>query len=162
MDRLFPEGKLCMTGDRFTRGFFAGLAGGIMMAVMNHISYYLHFAKHRYLDLAGEMLFGHSPKGLIEVLAAQAAHIFMAAILGIIFAYLVRTIGERHLLFKGWVYGLTIWFGVYMIGTLYKVHLVEHQPWQTPVSNVLGSSVYGLILAAVLSWLDRPSLARGQ
>lgn len=128
------------------------------MAAINLISYSLHFAKHRYLDFAGVMLFGHTPKGAIEILAAQGAHLFMAGLTGVAFVYLARAIGERHLLFKGWIFGQAIWFGFYLIGTLYQVKLVAEQPWQTPVSNFIGSTVYGLILALVLLRLDRPGL----
>lgn len=53
--------------DRSTKGVIAGLISGLILVGLNFLSFYpLHFAKARYLDYSGVLLYGHSPKMLVE------------------------------------------------------------------------------------------------
>jgi len=46
-----------MIKDRLTRGFIAGLAGGLSINIISFVSYYTNVGELRFLDWAGIMLF---------------------------------------------------------------------------------------------------------
>ena len=53
--------------DRLTRGFVAGLVGGLAMNLLNLLSVYaFHFAKCLNLDWAAAMLYGNKATNFIE------------------------------------------------------------------------------------------------
>ncbi|WP_114679293.1 YqhR family membrane protein [Desulfotruncus alcoholivorax] len=142
-----------MMEDRLTRGFFAGLSGGIVMSLLDYISFYLHFGKERLLDYAAEIILGHRAASLIEALIGQGAQLLFAGVLGVVFSYFIINVKSKNYLFKGWLYGVTIWFAIYTVGRLFGT--LEHLPWQTATSNVITASVFGLVLAATLHWMDQ-------
>jgi hypothetical protein len=140
--------------DRFTDGFIAGFLGGVAMSILNLISYFLGIAQILYLDWASVMIFGYRYSTLLEALIGQLGQLFFTATLGVIFAYILPVISSRYYLFKGWVFGLLVWFGSYAITLLYKVTpLIPIKP-DTVISNVVTASVYGLVLAESLRRLS--------
>ena len=141
-----------MMEDRLTRGFFAGLAGGIVMSLLDYISFYLNFGKERLLDFAAEIIFDHRAASLVEAVIGQGAQLLFAGVLGVLFSYIIINIKSKNYLFKGWLYGVTIWFAIYTVGRLFGT--LEKLPWQTAISNVIAASVFGLVVAARLRWMD--------
>lgn len=140
--------------DRFTNGFIAGLIGGVIMSILDVISYFLGIVEVLYSDWGSVLVLGYRHATVAEVLIGQASQLFFAAINGILFAYLIAIISNRYYYFKGCVFGLTVWFGSYVITLLYKVSpLIPIKP-DTVISNIVTASVYGLVLAGVLQWLS--------
>lgn len=133
--------------DRFTSGFIAGFIGGVAMSALNLISYYLGITEILYLDWASVLIHGYRYATLLEAVIGQLGQLFFSAVVGVIFAYLLSVISSRYYLFKGWVYGLTVWFASYVITLLYNVTpLIPIKP-DTVMSNIVTASVYGLVLA---------------
>lgn len=142
--------------DRFTRGFVAGIVGGIAMNIWSlSSSYLIHFTKARFLDYSAAMLFGHKSTNLIELIIAQLTQLLFAAAMGVLFAYIIPAITSKNYLLKGWFYAIWIWFIVFSIGKLYKFSFLVTTSWKTVVSNFIGATIYGLILAQTLYWLDK-------
>ena len=141
--------------DRFTRGFFAGVVGALAMSVVSYTSFYVfHFTEMRLLDYAAAALFGHKVFTLWQEIFAQLAQFVFSGIMGILFAYLLTKITSRNYLFKGWIFGISVWFFLFAMGTLYRLpHLFKVAP-ETAFTNLVASSVYGLVLAQTLHWLD--------
>ncbi|WP_238455617.1 DUF6789 family protein [Desulfolucanica intricata] len=140
--------------DRLARGFLAGIVGSIAMNIFNLISYYLGIAELRFLDWAAVVIYGTKPENIFETIFAQLIQIIFASILGIIFAYLIPQIGSINYYLRGWLYGASTWFLLYVISLLYKIELTIPLHVDTAASDFLGSSIYGLVLAKTLFWLD--------
>ncbi|HHX77196.1 MAG TPA: hypothetical protein GX697_02455 [Firmicutes bacterium] len=139
--------------DRFTNGFIAGLIGGIGMSILNLLSYYLGIAEVLYSEWGSVLVLGHRHATVTEALIGQASQLFFAAINGVLFAYLIAIISNRYYYFKGWVFGLVVWFGSYVITILYKLTPLTPLKPDTVISNIVTASVYGLVLAWSLLWL---------
>ena len=54
--------------DRFTRGFTAGVLGGLLSSAWNLSSFYLNFSNLRYLDFAAIMTYGRKTRTLWETI----------------------------------------------------------------------------------------------
>lgn len=140
-----------LMNDRFVNGFIAGMLGGILMSVLNIISFYvLGIAELLYLDWAAVLIFGYRYATFLEAVIGQMGQLLFAAAAGVLFAYLLPLISSKYYLFKGWIYGLLIWFGTYAVTTLFKVTPLIPIKADTVLSNIFTASVYGLILAEVL------------
>ena len=99
--------------DRLTRGFIAGVLGGIAMSLTNFISYVLGIAEVLYLDWAAVLIYGYRFSTTGEAVIAQGGQFLFSGIAGIIFAYLIPMVTSVNHLFKGMLFGLTVWFGSY-------------------------------------------------
>lgn len=147
-----------MPNDRFTRGMLAGIIAGILTKFYDLSAYYLHFSSLRWLDVAGTMILGRRPISPGEAVFATLGTWFFHAMLGIIFAFLSRrTLGSHNLLLKGWYYGVSCWFLIFAVLILFKMPGLSFIPLKTSVSNLVGASIWGLLLAWSLQWLDRKS-----
>lgn len=140
--------------DKFVNGFLSGTIGAIVMIIINLIANYFNLVKDRFHDFTAVLLWGRIAKSLGETITASFSHIFFTALLGILFSYLTPYINKRYYLFKGWVYGTTIWFSIYTITTLLKLPNVGEHTLSGSLTNGVSSSIYGIILAFSLSWLD--------
>ena len=141
--------------DRFTRGFIAGVAGGIVISIINYISFLLGLAEILYLDWAAVLIYGYRFNTTLEAVIAQGAQLIFSGLTGIIFSYLIARVTSVNYLFKGWLFGLAIWFGSYAITLLFKVTALIPIHADTALSNIFGSSIYGLVLAQTLFWMDK-------
>ena len=65
-----------------------------------------------------------------------------------------RMISSDNLFLKGWVYGVAWWFVIFAITHLFKIPDLVLMPLKTSVSNFVGASIWGLVLAAVVQWLE--------
>jgi len=142
--------------DRFTRGMLAGIVAGIITKVYDLLAFYLHFSTLRWLDFAGIMLLGRKPPNLAEQIFVTFGVWFFHAILGVIFVMLIqRMISSDNLFLKGWFYGVVWWFMIFAIAHLFKIPQLALVPLKTSVSNFVGASIWGLVMAVAVQWLDR-------
>lgn len=142
--------------DRFLRGFLAGVIASLIQNTVNLFSYHvLNYAKKRYLDFASEMLLGRMPETLFEAIFAQISQILFSGFLGVLFAYLLVSINTKNYLFKGWLYAIILWFFIYASGIAFKIPSLHKVAIQTAVSNFIGTTIYGLVLAETLHRLDK-------
>lgn len=141
--------------DRTFYGFFAGIIAGVPQTILNLISYYFDFAQIRLLDWMAIILFGDKPMDSLQTMTALVARIIFAGILGILFAHLMKYLDDDHYLFKGWIFGILDMGLLYGITTLFQVPQLTHMHTYTVLSNLVSSSVYGLLLAESLKRLLR-------
>ncbi|MEW6458259.1 MAG: hypothetical protein AB1441_04190 [Bacillota bacterium] len=139
--------------DRLTIGFFAGLTGGVLMNVINLASYYLGIAELRYLDWAAIVIYGTRPVNLAEAVFALVSQVVFVGMLGVVFAYLITVITSTNILLRGWLFGIAIWFSLYGITLLFHVQETIPVRLDTALTDFVGASVYGLVLALTLGWL---------
>jgi uncharacterized membrane protein YagU involved in acid resistance len=140
--------------DRVTRGFIAGVAGGVAMSVLDLISYLLGIVEILFLDWAATLIYGCRYATVAEAVVAQAGQLFFSGLAGIIFAALIPSMTRRNLYFKGIIWGLAIWFGAYAITALFKVSPLFPVRVDTVLSNITGALIYGLVLAGVMKFLE--------
>ena len=141
--------------DRTFYGFFAGIIAGVPQTILNLISYYFDFAQIRLLDWMAILIFGDKPMDSLQTMTALVARIIFSGILGILFAHLMKYLDDDHYLFKGWIFGLLDMGLLYGTTTLLQVPQLTHMHTYTVLSNLVSSSVYGLLLAESLKRLLR-------
>jgi len=148
--------------DRMTRGFVSGFLGGVAMLIPDLFLYQVGINKTRYLDWASAVMYGHQPNTTTEALWAGVGHLFFAGLLGMIFVYLISKLWtSTNYLFKGWFYGVFIWFALNAFAISFRLSGLTTISLGSTISNFLGASVYGLVLAAVSTWIyERDRLTR--
>lgn len=155
--RFFYSGKEEWSGhameDRFTAGFLAGGIAGIIQVLLDFLMKVFHLGKVRLLDYAAVLLYSAKPKFWLDTALAQIAYLSFTCASGVLFAYLIKGVGSKNHLLKGWFFAIISWFAVFAIGTMYKIQLVNKVPWQESVSNFITTSIFGLIMAVALKYL---------
>lgn len=141
--------------DRLVAGFLAGVAGGIVMNIYVQIAWLLNATQVRYLDWAAFLLYGHQPLGIGDAFFAQLVQIVFTGILGILFAYLIPVITSRYYLFRGFIFGLSVWFLIYSFTLLYGLHGIVPLEALTVAIDFVGAGIYGSVLAYILHLLDK-------
>jgi len=142
--------------DRFTRGFIAGLIGGIAMNILNYIARtWLHLPRSYVVNYTGVVIFGHQPDTTAEYLFSLFSQIGFAGFLGIIFAYLLLVIRNKNIVLKGVIFANVFWFFVFSLGTVCKLPLIQDPSIATVISHFINASFYGLVLALTLYRLNR-------
>ena len=141
--------------DRFTRGSIAGLIGGISTTVLGIFFALIKFGALRFSDFAAILVYGRKARVLLELLFATLIHWGFSAAAGIVFVYLIKAIGTKNLIYKGWFFGVSIWFFAYIITELFKIPELETISFTSAVSNFLVSSFYGIVTAGALLYMEK-------
>lgn len=139
--------------DRFARGLIAGLVAGVVMNIISIVSYSLDITELRFLDWSAIAVYGQKPENLAEAVFAQFAQFIFVGVLGVFFAYLIVAIGNKNYLLKGWLYGSGMWFVLYGITILFHIEATIPLHLDTAATDFIGSTGYGLVLAATLKLL---------
>ncbi|WP_347490354.1 YqhR family membrane protein [Desulfoscipio sp. XC116] len=145
--------------DRLTRGFLAGVVGGVFTDILSYISIKLEFANLHHSDWAAVILFGHQPTNTIETVFSLLIQLIFVGFLGVIFTYLVTILfTSTNYLFKGWLFGVISWFIIYTITFLARIPELAPLDTGTVITDFTVGSVYGLILAETIRWLENRAL----
>ena len=136
------------------RGFLAGVAGGILMNLYGLAAWLIGFSEAPFWKWAAIIILGSPDITGFDHAIGLFAHIIFTGALGIIFAYLVPAVKSRMILFKGWLYGVAMWFVIYTISHLFRVQGTFPIELKTAASNVVGASIFGLVVAWSLTWLE--------
>lgn len=145
--------------DRLTRGFMAGVVGGVFMSILSYISIKLKFANLHHADWPAIILFGHQPTNAVEAVFALLIQLIFVGFLGVIFTYLVTALfTSTNYLFKGWLFGVISWFIIYVITFLAKIPELAPLDTGTAITDFIAGSVYGLVLAETIRWLENRAL----
>lgn len=141
--------------DRLIRGFTAGLISGIAVDVLDLLSNTLGIDEMTYFDWAGIVIFGSTPNKLSEYMVSVFAQLFLCGILGIIYAYLIPQVTSKNHLLKGWIFGVTTWFVFFLAAFVFKLGPLLKLQEDSAGSDAITGSVFGIVLALTLKWLDR-------
>lgn len=140
--------------DRFLRGFLSGIAGGIVLNIIDVIANILKIDEKTYFDWAGIIIFGSSPHSLLEHILAVIIQLFFCGGLGIIFALIIPEITSKNFLFKGWIWGMGCWFSIYGLIFLFRLKNVFALEAKAAGADALSASAFGIVLALTMRWLD--------
>lgn len=141
--------------DVITRGFIAGLTGGILMNIISYISYYIGIANLRFLDWPSIIITGHSPVNTLSLLFFLAVQLIFVGFLGSVFALLIsRLVTSTNYIFKGILFGIISWFAIYGLTYLADVPKLTPLIMGTAITDFTGAVVYGVTMAEILNRLD--------
>lgn len=144
--------------DRITAGFIAGFTGGIAMNIFDWIVNAFYGQKEYLYSWASVVIYGRIPNNTWEIVFSQIGQLFFTGILGIIFAYYLLKLTSGNYLFKGWIYGIIVWFGIYALSIILRLPTLSTHSAVTVTSHFLGSSLYGLLLGEMLHQLSKREL----
>jgi hypothetical protein len=128
----------------------AGITGAVAMNTLDLLSYYFHFDQTRFIDFASVLLYSHKPTFWWDTIVAGLAQVFFSCGMAIIFIYLLPIINTKNYLFKGAFFSVTGWFAIYTIASIYKIPEISQLPWQSAVDHMIGSTVFGLVIAETI------------
>lgn len=137
-----------MVEDRFTKGFVAGAIGGLAITLLNMLVDAVGIHIVRWVDWMGVILFDHpAPFTWVETFISLIGMVSFNGALGIGFFYLIPLITNRNLLLKGWLWGVSIWFVLDGITSVFKVEGLTNLPIIDVVVDYASASLFGLFLA---------------
>lgn len=140
--------------DRYTRGFVSGVIASVPAMLANQISYSLGYTSLTWLQIASILIYGNKPANIPETIFGGLMVIFFTGLVGSVFAFIIIRISSEYNLFKSWMYGVTIWFVIFAVATLFKVSDLMLINLNTAVVTFLSASIWGVTLGYVLKWLD--------
>lgn len=142
--------------ERMIRSFVAGAVGGIVKDIIDLILYYgFHFVNYRYLDFAAMIIYGKKPTFWWDTIFAQFVEFIFTGLIGVLYTALIPRETNRNYLIKGWLYGVSVWLFLSIMGMIYKTPFFANTPWQTTNGDFLTSSIYGIVLAWTLRFFDK-------
>lgn len=141
--------------DRFFKGFFSGVGGGVILNLWGFfVKDLLHFSTRNFVDWTSVVIYGILPTTWYDFLFALICHLFWTGFLGIIFAYLLSRVTPQGYLFKGAFYGFLVGFFIYGVAILLRMPFFTMIPFPTSLGNAIGGILWGVTTAHLLYWLD--------
>lgn len=142
--------------DRFTLGFIAGVISFVPPFIWNHLSKFaLGFSDLTFVDFASVLTYGEFSKNLSEYIFALIALIYWNGLLGVVFVFLLKKIESKNLAFKGWCFGISVWFFSYVITHLFQIPEFAEISLNTVISNAIGATLNGITLGYTLNYLHK-------
>ena len=149
--------KNILKEDEFIYSFIAGLSGGIIMSITDLILTKLNYVENAYYDWAYSLITGFSSNNFLELITGQITHYIFAGCLGILFSLFIKKIGTKYILFKGWFFGVVVWFSVHVIVNLFHFQPLNKIPLSQVISDLITASIFGITLVNVYFYLKRKS-----
>lgn len=133
--------------DKVTLGFLAGLAGGIVMNILDQIMFFSGLTNLVHPDWATALILGTRATSIPEFIFGFLMQLFHAGIMGIVFTAFMSFAGRENHLFKGIIYGVTVFLITLGTAILLYTPAINPLSLNTAISNVMTSGVYGLVLS---------------
>ena len=141
--------------DRTTKGFIAGVIGGMAMNIVSYISYYLDITNLRFLDWPSIFITGHSATNAFLAMFFFLVQLIFVGFLGIVYAYLIsKLVTNTNYVFKGLLFGVLSWFAIYSLTYIANVPKLTPLTMGTAVTDFIGALVFGFVLAETINRLD--------
>ena len=113
------------------------------------------WVEYAYYDWGASLVLGVRSATTLEMISGQLIHIIFAGLLGIIFAYSLVLVSKQNYLFKGWVFGIFVWFAVHVIVNLFDFQPLRFIPVSQMIVDFVTASLYGIVLALTCFYLDK-------
>lgn len=142
--------------DKIITGAAAGVTGGILQEAL-HLTVNVWLLKTTDMllaSVAGAMILGHKAQNWGEFAVGFTGHLILATFFGMLFAYVLELTEYRYYLLKGWLYGISLWFMNFTVGTQWRIDGVHHMNWAEKLSFLVPHMLYGFITAYVIYYLD--------
>ncbi len=138
----------------------AGVTGGVIAGICKDIpdailGYFLKISRITFWDYSGTIALGHRPKVGLEVITAIFYEVVFSIFIGIIFVYLAPYFKTKRYLLRGAIYGALVWFFIRAAVMAFRLEPLIDGDIISAVINSLNSIFYGLILGAIVHYLDK-------
>ena len=144
-----------MINDTFTKGVICGISGALVQNILAFVAKLLGLTDTLYIDVAYAVLFNLTFKGILPVIVSLIGHLVIDSFWGIIFAFLIEYTSSKFYIFKGIVFGCSIWFLVRVIITkIFQLPVLAKNCPKTALFFLFGAAMFGLTIALVLKFLD--------
>lgn len=140
--------------DRFTNGFVSGFIAGLVPWGINWGTRALDLNTVVWVDFMGLFILGRGPQDVAEIIYMLIIQFGFFGVLGIGFALIIPHISSKRLIFKGAIFGLTIWFILFSLPFLLQIGHLEVFPLKSVVVHSVSSMLWGITLAFILKWVD--------
>jgi uncharacterized membrane protein YagU involved in acid resistance len=97
---------------------------------------------------------GRRPDSFLEVAFFIVVQFVFLGILGAIFSLIVPFISSKRLLFKGALFGKTVWLILFSLLYLLQLPELKEVPLKTAVSHTISAGLWGIALAFILKKID--------
>lgn len=142
--------------DRFTRGFLAGLFGGVISLSWGLFSkFVLDFTDILFGEFAAILIYGRPALSLGDHLFAQVALFGFYGLCGIVFVLSIPYLSSKNLYLKGCLWGGLIWFSSHAVTILFKVPELTILDLSTSVSHFIGALIWGFFMVLALDYLTK-------
>lgn len=91
---------------------------------------------------------------MAEIIFMLVVQFGFFGVLGVVFALIIPHLSSKHLIFKGAIFGLTIWFILFSLPFLLRIGHLEVFPLKSVVVHSVSAILYGMTLAFILKWVD--------
>lgn len=139
----------------FTKGFLAGLIGGVATTIVGLLFYFLKIILCFLPIFQPSSFMGTDRKDYWKY---YLPYLFIGALRRReelpLFSYL-KAISPKNIFLKGWFFGVGIWFFAYVVTTLFKIPGLVEISLKNAFTNLLISSVYGLSLAWAYAYIEQ-------
>ena len=141
--------------DRVTYGFVAGILGALVPFVINFGSRALELTTLVWADFMGLFIMGKRPETTFEMAFFIGSQFVFLGLLGSVFALILPFITSQHLLFKGALYGVAVWFILFSLPFLQQLPELENVPLKTSLTHLVSSLLWGMAMAFILKRIDK-------
>jgi len=146
--------------NKLTFGFFAGVCAGIIKNGLDLWVYYgIGFQHHRYLDHASGILLGRPADNLLQALFFLFIDLWFTGLMGLLFTLLIPHLQNKHYLFRGWLFGTTLWFAIHSFGSVLRIPTFNQMLLATLILHFVTDSIYGVALAFLVERHNKQSTA---
>jgi hypothetical protein len=163
-NKLKPNGDFTnlMTGDdimkdRVIAGALAGVIGAVLQDIYGCLIKFFGLTDRGFIDFARAVILYNVTDGGIETLLALIAHIIWDLLLGILFVYIIQGTSSSHYYLKALIYGLSLWFIIQAVGTLFRLPMFFHIPACAALLTLIGALIYSFGIAVTLRFFEKKS-----
>lgn len=155
MREQWVEGDFLDLRDTFTKGFLAGLIGGVTTTIVGLLFNFLKLSTLFFADFSAILIYGHRPKGLLKLLFAMLVHWGFESAGGVVFIFLLKAISTKNLFLKGCFSASASGFSPMSLPHFLKLRGLVEISLKNAFTNFLISSIYGLSLAWAYAYIEQ-------
>ncbi len=146
-----------MKEDRVIAGAISGAVGSTVQILFEFFFKVMGFTDRYVVDMAKVFIMYKTFPGILSTIVGTTAQLFIGAILGIGFAYLIQKTSSKYYFIKGLGYGGIIWVFFGTFGSLFKIPLFTVIPPNAAFLLLIGAFVFGIVTSFTLKYLEEKS-----
>lgn len=136
-----------MFNNKVYLGVFAGLTASFVKDAISQILYSLGFLKVLFAQYAaGVFISAADADTLPGIMVGYFVDFGLSALLGILFIFILEKTKPTHLLFQGFMYGVTLFLGLYGASLSFGISSIRERPLPDVVLMFIVHLLYGLVL----------------
>ena len=136
--------------DHFSYGFASGAIAGLLPLVINLGTRALKLNTLVWADFMGALILGRSPEETLESIFLIIIQFGFLGLWGGVFALLPPLVTSKRYLFKGAVYGGSLWYVLFSLPRMFQIPLgSEEIPLKSAVVNLVSALIWGTVMGFI-------------